>query len=579
MKGFNWTVLLFCAVVFTVACEETKKNIVDKDGSDSDEMLGDSDELAVVDVDFAATCGNGMVDGGEICDDNTEFCTTIDPILYSGGKAKCLDNCAGWDTATCDEVPHECGNTVKEGPEACDGDTKNCVDIDANKYSGGKAKCLGDCSGYDTATCDEKQPECGNNVIEQGELCDGGTKTCVSINVNFIGGIAFCGSDCAAWDTSTCITAEMCGNDVLDNGETCDKGTNSTTKVKNCVEIDPYAYSGGKAKCNTTCDGWDTATCETLATDNDTVDNDIVPVDDGTTDIDNELPDYDTDTDTACTNDCPTQGQERCFNETVQRCVQGWDGCNDWSNIDYCYQYTPAQICEVSFGDAYCTASCQSECTSGDRRCNPTYVDQVDECALDDDGCYYWTYMENCATWGMVCVDPGTAGCDYESTEQTDTIGSSAAYYTGGDRLKGNYFSCTSSRTLTGVSTYMAFTGGLSITYTVYYSSTQTGTYSLLSQKTVNQYSSAGTAAWYASGTMSVSLTSGYYYFIGVFFGTTDDVSYPDPTYYYATSLNSTQPVFGTHLGGGESATFASLPSSVTTIDNSYGYYMQITTE
>ena len=159
MKGFSWMVLLFCAVVFTVACEGTKKNIVDKDGSDSDEMLGDSDELAVVDVDFAATCGNGMVDGGEICDDNTEFCTTIDPILYSGGKAKCLGNCAGWDTATCDEVPHECGNTIKEGPEACDGDTKNCVDIDATKYSGGKAKCLADCTAYDTATCDEKVPE------------------------------------------------------------------------------------------------------------------------------------------------------------------------------------------------------------------------------------------------------------------------------------------------------------------------------------------------------------------------------------------------------------------------------------
>lgn len=632
MKRFGWLVFLFCVVALMTACEGTKKNTTDKDGSDDDQLLGDGDELAVADADFAATCGNGSIDGGEPCDDNTEFCTAIDPVLYSGGKAKCLKDCSGYDVATCDEVPHECGNTVKEGPEACDGDTKNCVDIDAAKYGGGKAKCLADCTGYDTATCDEKVPECGNDVIEGTEVCDGGTKLCTLISGDYLGGTASCKADCTGWDTATCTTAANCGNDTLDNGETCDKGSGSTTKVKNCVEIDPYTYSGGKAKCNAACDGWDTATCETLVTD-----NDATPTDDGSPDYDNELPDTDASCDT-----CSPSGSERCFNETAQTCTL-FGGCLVWSNTDYCYNYSPARTCTVSFGDASCTSACTSECTNGDYQCDPDNVDYMQSCTLNSsDGCYYWTYYYDCNNYGSAysCVDSGSSvnceigctsectggtyqcdpdtenyiqsctlnnsdgcyywnfyydcatgygagyictnsgsNCEYQPTPQTDTIGSNAASYTGGDRLKGNYFSCNSSRTLTGISTYMAFTGGLDITYVVYYASSQTGTYTLMSQKTVNQYSSTGTAGWYSSGSVSISLTSGYYYFIGVFFGTTDNVSYPDPTYYYATTLNSTQPIFGTHLGGGESSTYTTLPSTVSTIDNTYGYYMQLTTQ
>jgi len=504
-------------IVLSFACDGGTKNKVKDDAAigDDDILLGDSDDLLTPDADFSLTCDNGTIDGGEPCDGNTELCTTIDPTLYSGGKAKCKE----------------------------------------------------DCSGYDTATCDEKQPECGNNIIEQGEICDGGTKNCVSLSVDFIGGTAFCRNDCSGWDTSTCITAAMCGNDTLDNGETCDKGANSTTKVKNCVEIDPYSFSGGKAKCNATCDGWDTSTCDEIAPDQDTVDNDIV-VDDGVPDID-----------TACTNDCLVPNQERCFNETAQKCQQGWDGCYHWSNLDICYQKNPPQTCQFDGTDAYCVASCTSDCTADDRRCNPTYPDQVDLCAQGRDGCYHWTYYEDCSYWGMICVDPGLAGCEYPDTSQTDTIGTNSASYTGGDRLKGNYFSCTTTRSLTEIQTYMAFRGGLNITYALYYSSTQNGTYSLGYQQTVNHYSSSGAPGWYSSGDIYWGLTSGNYYFIGVYFGTTDNASYPDPTYYYSTSLTTTPLAFGTHLGGGESSTYASLPNSITTIDNQYGYYMQITTE
>ncbi len=49
-------------------------------------------------------------------------------------------------------IPVTCGNSATDLGEECDGDAKNCADIDAS-YTGGVAVCKEDCSGYDTASC------------------------------------------------------------------------------------------------------------------------------------------------------------------------------------------------------------------------------------------------------------------------------------------------------------------------------------------------------------------------------------------------------------------------------------------
>gem|GEM_PF-1599613 len=276
------------AVVFITACDDGKKTSKsDKDGllSDSDTLLSDDDQIltdeetdeatdgvkpdtkpdgdggydgdTVTDADvIPSVCGDGTVEGIEVCEkDDVIDCIDIDAQIYQGGKAKCLDDCTGWDTATCDEIPHECGNDIKEGPEACDGDLKNCVEIDAEKYSGGKAACLADCSAYDTATCDVK-PGCGNGVIDNGEACEeGDTTPCADLG--FDSGTATCKSDCSDWDISSCVSLS-CGDDIVDGGELCDGN------LGDCVDIDPEKYSGGKAYCNDTCNGWETATCEEI---------------------------------------------------------------------------------------------------------------------------------------------------------------------------------------------------------------------------------------------------------------------------------------------------------------------------
>ncbi len=229
------------AIVFLVACGGTKtktkedKDIValdddsilvtDDDGilfddPVADEETGDSapsddtipdNSLTDTDV-IPVTCGNGMVDTGEVCDKSTGTladCVDIDSALYSSGKAYCQDDCLGWDTATCVEVPHTCGNGIKEGPEVCDGDTIACTTLDPQKYQSGTAFCNQSCTAYAVEGCVEIEPsECGNGVREGLEICDGGLTNCVDIDpLAFSGGKAYCKDDCTGWDTSTCTEA------------------------------------------------------------------------------------------------------------------------------------------------------------------------------------------------------------------------------------------------------------------------------------------------------------------------------------------------------------------------------------
>jgi len=99
--------------------------------------------------------------------------TAIVPACDDGGKSKAdnqpvNDDAAGSDTAVTDDTtsdapltddtltddtPLTCGNGTTDGGEACDGDAKECSQINAS-YTGGWAPCKSDCSGYDTSACE-----------------------------------------------------------------------------------------------------------------------------------------------------------------------------------------------------------------------------------------------------------------------------------------------------------------------------------------------------------------------------------------------------------------------------------------
>lgn len=245
-------VFLFAALT---ACSDTKKTV--KSDNDS---AGDEDTAVTDDDTVSATCGNDKVDNGEACDGDIKNCTDIDSTLYTSGKAKCSEDCKKYDTVTCEEVFHECGNGTVEGPETCDGGVKNCTEIDSALYKGGKASCKEDCSGWDTITCEDVETVCGNGMKEGKEICDSESVKCYDLDPQYYLGTAECNDTCDDWDVSDCKKGTaVCGNDVVEGAELCD-GT-----LDLCAEIDPEAFSGGKAYCLDDCSGWDTITCEEKA--------------------------------------------------------------------------------------------------------------------------------------------------------------------------------------------------------------------------------------------------------------------------------------------------------------------------
>jgi len=112
----------------------------------------------------------------------------------------------------------QCGNGVIEAGEVCDG-TALGVHTCQSELPGatGTLTCMADCT-LDTSGC----TVCGNGVREAGEACDGaalGERTCQSEMPGSTGTLS-CLTDCTL-DTSGCA---ICGNGVREAGEACDGG-------------------------------------------------------------------------------------------------------------------------------------------------------------------------------------------------------------------------------------------------------------------------------------------------------------------------------------------------------------------
>jgi cysteine-rich repeat protein len=122
-----------------------------------------------------STCGDGVVDAGEQCDD---------------GNSTAGDGCS----PSCQiEV---CGNHLVDFGETCD---------DGNRVSGDG------CS----ATC-QREGRCGDGVVDSGETCDDGNTSS--------------GDGCSA----TCQREPRCGDGVVDPGEQCDDG--NTVRGDGCSQ-------------------------------------------------------------------------------------------------------------------------------------------------------------------------------------------------------------------------------------------------------------------------------------------------------------------------------------------------------
>ncbi|MCA9694916.1 MAG: hypothetical protein R3A51_09675 [Nannocystaceae bacterium] len=105
-----------------------------------------------------------------------------------------------------------CGNNMVEDGEVCDGGDLNGQSCVTFGFDGGNLACTGACM-FDTSGCmNDPGALCGNNMLEAGEACDGNQlngKTCADFGFS-MGNLA-CTGGCT-FDTSGCSNGAMCQN-------------------------------------------------------------------------------------------------------------------------------------------------------------------------------------------------------------------------------------------------------------------------------------------------------------------------------------------------------------------------------
>ncbi|MBN2724115.1 MAG: DUF4215 domain-containing protein [Deltaproteobacteria bacterium] len=143
---------------------------------DTSENIGPFPDIETALTSLNSECGNGILEGLEICDDGN--------TLSGDG---CSENCKSTEV---------CGNSIVDINEICD---------DGNTLSGDG--CSEDCKSTEV---------CGNSIIDINEACDDG---------NTLSGDG-CSEDCKS--------TEVCGNSIVDINETCDDG--NTLSGDGCSE-------------------------------------------------------------------------------------------------------------------------------------------------------------------------------------------------------------------------------------------------------------------------------------------------------------------------------------------------------
>lgn len=166
-----------------------------------------------------AVCGNGQVEGDEVCDQtnlNGQSCTTI-PGGYTGGDLSCSNTCT-FVTSQCTTGQEDCGNDELEAGEDCDGsDLGTATCQTAGDFTGGTLGCTSTCT-FDTSQC-IGGTDCGNGTVDANEDCDGSSldgETCVTIGGGYVGGTLACAGNCS-FDVTGCLDPSEAIQQVIEN--------------------------------------------------------------------------------------------------------------------------------------------------------------------------------------------------------------------------------------------------------------------------------------------------------------------------------------------------------------------------
>jgi hypothetical protein len=211
-------------------------------------------------------CGDGVVSGAEVCDGNDVGGTVCTDLAapqngnFTGGTLTCLANCSGYDEDACTW----CGDGSLNGSEICEGNQlggATCVDAGWLPGGGGNVTCTGACAldgsmctgtmcGGSLAVPPDGAGVCPMGWTDSGSAC---TRTC---NGNGCGNPIVCPAD------RNCEIT--CGNSACDSailecadGHACDISCTSTSSCANSTINCPP-----DAPCTVTCSG--TSACNGL---------------------------------------------------------------------------------------------------------------------------------------------------------------------------------------------------------------------------------------------------------------------------------------------------------------------------
>jgi len=117
------------------------------------------------------TCGDNNIDGTDVCDGDDlggESCLTQG---FQPGILKCQSNCAGFDTSECG-ASATCGDGTIDTGEVCDNKNLNGKTCQDEGFEEGNMACSDDCRTFDTSDCYTPcTPECGDRVCGLDPIC------------------------------------------------------------------------------------------------------------------------------------------------------------------------------------------------------------------------------------------------------------------------------------------------------------------------------------------------------------------------------------------------------------------------
>lgn len=150
-------------------------------------------------------CGNGVLDGTEVCDAPDVGGQTCASQGFDGGTLDCLDDCSGFDASGCFDFGGDC--CTDHVAPGCDDPTCSAQVCGVDPFCC-QVQWDGICANEANTFCAAcgVPPGCGNYLVEGTEACDGydlGGQTCADFG--FDGGYLGCLPDCSALDPSGCV--------------------------------------------------------------------------------------------------------------------------------------------------------------------------------------------------------------------------------------------------------------------------------------------------------------------------------------------------------------------------------------